>query len=87
MAEHSICQPGRPSLQGLGQSAHPAWLLSREQIEWVFLPLVDFDPSADTMSSILRPDSLPYSSKVRTRNRHLLGLIGMTALDEPLDHP
>ena len=43
MAEHSICQPGRPCPKGLPTRARRVSIPSRGEIEGVPLPFIDLD--------------------------------------------
>ena len=46
IAEHSMCQPGRPSPQGLGQTARPAWRPSTGRSRAATPSLAGLDPRA-----------------------------------------
>ena len=67
IAEHSMCQPGRPGPQGLGQLGSPG-LLAFQTAKSAGSALPGTPSSALRSSSTLRPLSLPYSSKVLTEN-------------------
>ena len=68
IAEHSMCQPGRPGPHGSGQEGSPGFAaFHRAKSSAIALALVHVHARAgESSSSRFLPESLPYRGKRRT---------------------
>ena len=79
MAEHSMCQPGRPGPSASPMQVSPVWGLPQREIPGrILFVLIDVDPRAVLIPAKSFLDSLPYSGK-RAMRKYQLAIFGLVS--------
>ena len=89
MAEHSMCQPGRPSPQGEGHAGSPGFAdFHNTKSSGSRLAVSTSTREPARRSSSFLPDSFPYAANLCTSyiTSPFDGLVGVAVVDELANH-